>query len=224
MAAPAFGTVGAHQAATSGTINLAVPASVAANDIIVAALYIESTATLTGLPSGFAHATGSPVLLAASGQQHSLNVLWKRATGADAGTYNFTLSSSVYRAGAAERITGAVTSGDPWDVTNTAIDEAAGTTSPPVTVTTTGADRMLVHAASDFAGGSWTPSSGFTERIDAGDGVHTVGDKAQAVAGSSGSVVATCTGSGRRAAWLGALKPVGGAVRSPAADMLPFFI
>src|SRR5437762_4172007 len=98
MSAPAFGTVGSSEQSTGTAHNVPVPASVASGDIIVVAMFIDgSTVTVSTLPTGFAHAENSPRTVAAgSAGNHSLNVMWKRATGADSGTYNFVISSSAF--------------------------------------------------------------------------------------------------------------------------------
>lgn len=217
MAAPAFGSAGTQLQGTASTANIDVPDNVAADDIIVVTLYIDSTMTVTGLASSFAHAPDSPIQLGAGAGagRHSMAVMWKRATGADStgSTYNFTLSASTYRNGQAIRYTGVNTSGDPWDVTAFALEEGVGTsTTPAVSDTTTGADRLLVWAATNWTGGAWTPPSAggtWTERRDSGDRVCTVADKAQAVAGATGSITGTAGANDRMTAWLGALKPVG---------------
>lgn len=225
MAAPAFGTAGTQLQGSAATMNVDVPDSVAANDIIVVTAYLDSTMTVTGLASGFAHAPDSPVQLGAGAGagRHSMSVMWKRATGADstAGTYDFTLSGSTYRNAQAIRYTGAATSGSPWDVTNFNIEEGVGTsTTPAVSDTTTGADRLLIWSATNWSGGAWTPPSAggtWTERRDSGDQVCTVADKAQAVAGATGSITGTAGANDRMTAWLGALMPPGAAFVAPPA-------
>lgn len=211
MAAPAFGAIGAQLQTNPGsTSSVAVPAGVVALDIIVVAMFVDGTATVSGLPSGFAHATGSPMTVTGTGA-HSQVVAWKRASGADSGTYDFTVTSAGYVNAAASRYTGAVTTGDPWEAVDPEFSTSPGTTSPPCTVTTLGSDRLLVWSATNWSGGAWTPPASFTERRDSGDQVMTSADLAQAAAGSSGSVVGTCVGNDRRTAWLGALLPAAGA-------------
>jgi hypothetical protein len=208
MASPAFGTAGTQLQGSASTMNVDVPDSVAAGDIVVVTAFIDTSVTVTGLATDFVQAPDSPVAVE-GGANHRLYVMWKRATGADstAGTYDFTLSASVYRNAQAIRYTGAISSGDPWDVTNAAtIDTSGSGTSPAVSDTTTVADTLLVWASTNWAGGTWTPPAGFTERRDTGDGVCTVADLAQAAAGATGSITGTCTGTDKRAAWLGALK------------------
>lgn len=208
---PSFRAAGAMNNTVSTTASFAVPAGVAADDIIVIPIYVDSTNTITGMPTDFTEAPSSPLAYGAGGVQSNVHVVWKRATGADVGTYDFTFNTSTYRAGMAHAYSSCVASGNPWDTlagvpaASTAVDNGVGTVTPPVSFTTTGAGRKLVFVGTDWSGGLWTPPTGFTERMDAGDHVHTLADMDQAAAGSSGSVTATCVGSNKRSAWLGAL-------------------
>jgi hypothetical protein len=208
VAAPAYGTSGAWGSTATTTLNLAVPASVASGDIIVAAFFIDgSTVTITG-PAGFAHAPNSPrTVNAGAGGNHSVNVLWKRASAADSGTYAFTLSAGGYAEGQAHRFTTCIASGNPWDG-NTASTGDGGatnsTTTPAVSFTTTGPDELFFFAGTNWSGGAWTPPTGFTEITD--NAADLTSDyKVQASAGSSGTVQATCAGNDKVGAWLGAL-------------------
>lgn len=208
MVAPAFGTIGVQLQTTSASPAVAAPASVAAGDIVVVDMFIDGTATVTALPSGFAHVTGSPATVTGTGA-HSNVKAWKRASGADAGPYTFTLSGSTYVNAAATRYTGAIATGNPWDATDAVNTTGVnGTASPPVTVTTTGPDRLLCWSATNWSGGNWTPPTGFTERRDSGDKVMSTADLAQASAGSSGAVSGSCAGNDKRTAILAALLPV----------------
>jgi hypothetical protein len=210
VAAPAFGAIGTQLQVNPGsTSSVADPPTVAANDIIVVAMFVDAAGVVSAMPSGFAHATGSPITVTGTGA-HSQVIAWKRATGADTGTYDFTITSAGYVNGAATRYTGCITTGSPWDVTDAQFSTALGTVTPAVTVTTTGSDRLLVWSATNWSGGAWTPPTSFTERRDSGDEVMTSADLVQAGAGSSGSVTGTCVGNDRRTAFLGALLPVAG--------------
>jgi hypothetical protein len=208
---PVFKAAGAHINGVNTAASFPVPAGVAAGDVIVLPIYIDATGSITSYASGFVEAPDSPVALSAGGVESNFHVVWKRATGADAGTYAFTLSGSLYRAGTALAYSGCLASGNPWDTiagtphAATAVDNTAGTATPAVSFTTTAPGRKLIFVGSDWSGGSWTPPPTFVERMDSGDGVHSAADKDQPLAGSSGSVVATCTGSSKRSAWLGAL-------------------
>jgi hypothetical protein len=212
-ASPVFGTAGTHRASTTASPAFAVPASVAANDIIIVPIYLDSaTVTVTAFPTGFALHPDFPYT--ASGiMNHRVMLAWKRATGADSGTYTFTLSSSLYSAGAALRYTGCKLTGTPFDVpsggdTPLAQDTTNGTVTPGVNVTTLGAFRTLLHIGTNWTGGTWTaPSAGGTwnKRMDGNDHIHILSDRALASAGNSGSVTASCTGSDKRTGWIGAL-------------------
>jgi hypothetical protein len=221
---PRFGAAGTQLQGSASTMNVAVPSGVAADDIVVVTAFVDtSTVTVTGLPSGFAQAPDSPVFCDTGGVggAHRLYVMWKRATGADSGTYDFTLSASDYRNAQAIRYVGAVTSGDPWNVTNSAQGGATSdTVTPAVSDTSTADDVLWVWAGTNWAGGTWTPPTNYTERRDSGDGVCTVADRNQAAAGASGSITGTCTGNDKRAAWLGALMSVaaGGDAEAPAGN------
>lgn len=215
MAAPAFGTIGTHHNASGTGPAFAVPASVASGDIIVIPMFIDGGATISAMATGFAHAPNSPVANPGGGGgagSHSLAVVWKRATGADSGSYTFTLSSGVYAAGSACRYTGCVASGSPWDPFTSAAaatNTTSATVTPAVSGTTAGPDRMLVFSGTNWSGGTsgaaWTPPTGFTERMDTADGVNTLADLVKAAAGATGSITATCTGNDKESAWLGAL-------------------
>jgi hypothetical protein len=211
VAAPAFGSLGTLLGASGATPAFAVPASVAADDIIVVAAFLDGAVSVTAMPSGFAHAAGSPLAVASGGGfgEHSLVVMWKRATAGDTGTYDFTLSGSAFVYGNAVRYTGAITTGDPWDATDADQSGAVSvSTAPAVDVTTLGADRLLVYAATDHNGdaGTWTPPTGFTQRQGGTNTTNTeISDLVQVGAGSSGSVSATHSVAGFMGAWLGAL-------------------
>jgi hypothetical protein len=205
VAAPSFGAIGTHLAGSGSTAAFAVPSGVVSGSIIIIPMFVDSTATITVYPTGFAEAENSPVPNT-GGAQHSLHVVWKRATGNDSGTYSFTFSASTYRAGSAIRYTDCVASGTPFDTpTDSAANTSNSSTSPAVDVTTAGADRLLIWAATNWAGGAWTPPSGFTERMDTGDQINTLAEKTQAAAGNSGSITGTCAGNDKMTAWLGAL-------------------
>jgi len=226
VAVPTFVAAGTYLTEASGaSAAVAVPAGVQANDVILVIVYKENTAAVTP-PSGFIEkshqaATGS--------QDHDTYVFWKRATGADSGTYSFTWTGSVWRTGFAMAFRGCVTSGDPIDVFSGATSGGTSVTaSPAVSVTTTGADRLLVWLAGTYDVTTWTTPSTFTASAPAGAPasrlVHAA-RKAQAVAGASGSVTTTTTQSFTKTAHLVALLPVpsgttyskaGGAARSSA--------
>lgn len=214
MASPVMGAAGTFFENESSTPSFAAPADVVSGSVVVIAFYLDGADTvISALPTDFEHARGSPLQVnpGGPGGNNLIVVVWRRFTGADSGPYGFTLGASKFAAGRAFRYDGCIASGDPWDTnsgTGTAIAES-GTSNvsvtPAVSMTTQHADETLVHVASNWAGGTWTPSTGFTEQMDLGFGTSTVADKAQASAGGSGSITATCTGNDKSGAWLGAL-------------------
>lgn len=211
MAAPAFGASGtAKNGSTTSTVSLDVPDGVVADSLVIAVMFCDGAADRNPTLAGWTEAENSPVLTT----DHALHVLYHRATGTEStgGTYDFVLDSGTYNEGQAHRYDGVIASGTPFDAgTNSAVSNTGTSTSPAVTITTAGADRLLIHTATNWTGGTWTAPSGYTKRQQNGDGIATTSDLAQAVAGTSGSVTATTTGTGRSTAWLGALVPVGGA-------------
>lgn len=218
MALPVFGAAGTYLSGTGATTApIAVPSGVTAGQIVIAVLYIESTVAITTVPAGFAECSASPISATGLGA-HTLRVYWKRASGADAGTYTFGWTGSIYREGVALRYTGCVSSGDPWDTgagaPNSAQRSSDANATPAVSLTTQGADRMLVWAGSNFAGGAWTPPSTFTERADGGSDIG-VAEKGLASAGATGSVTGTNAASSYACAWMGALLPDVGTAVSP---------
>lgn len=209
MAAPAFGSAGTYLAGVSGgstSAAFAVPSGVAANDIILVFLYKENTNAVTKPDATWNEIPTAPSTTAP--QQH--HAFWRRATAADTGTYgNFTWTGQVWREGVAIRITGAITSGSPIDVSNANSTNSSVTTTPAVTFTTTGTDRLLVWSATNFNSGTWTAPTvggGYTLRSTNGNDLITA-SVAQATAGSSGSVTGVCSSSAPTTAWLLAVLP-----------------
>lgn len=216
MPGPTFATSGTGTGGgTRSTISLAAPPGVVSGSVAVAVIWCDTGADNTPTLAGWAEAEGSPVF--ASDQD--LHVMWHRAAGAEAGPYAFVLSASVYCEGQVHRFADVVGSGTPFDSPTATGSNGSGsgnTNSPGVEVTTGGADRLLIHVAGNWSGGGWTPSTGFTERMEvAPDKFAHLADKAQAAAGLSGQVVAASTNTGRKTAWLGAL--IGTTSGAPAA-------
>lgn len=212
----------------SQTPAVAVPAGVAADDIVLLAAAIDITAAAfdpADWPTGFTELAEADVTL--DGQ--SMAVGWKRLTGADAGSYTF---GSV-TAGAAPWVCQAVAlSGrhvtDPPVVSANATSNAANTS--PVTITANGVTALagddLVHFSmpdvnTTGAGTGHTAPAGYTKREDdeltfANLSIATLDN---AGAGATGTVAATFTMSGGTAGWAAWLVRVpaaaGGAAPAP---------
>lgn len=183
-----------------------VPAGVQVDDVIIVALYLESDSAVTA-PAGFALKDLAEHNDAV--QEHRHYVFWKRATGADSGTYDFSWIGTEWRELHANRISGCTTTIAPWDATATAVSAGtASSTSPAVSLTTNFADTLLVWSASNFNGGAWTPPATWTERQDNGSDLGAA-SVVQASAGATGSITGSCGSTGAMTAWLGALLPPG---------------
>jgi hypothetical protein len=105
------------------------------------------------------------------------------------------------------RITG-VDPNDPWDGGDGAV-LASNTSTPAVSVTTTGIDRLAIWAAGSYTPSAWsTMPTGFTEHAsfaDASTAELAVATRTVSTATAVGSAVATGATDGK-AAWVGALK------------------
>lgn len=223
---PDYGSQGTQLAGVASSINVDVPDSVAVNDIIIVYAFIDNVISVNSLAAGFAHAPGSPIANPGIGGAgvHSLSVLWKRATGSDStgGTYDFGMSGTAYRDAVAVRYPNCKLSGSPFEDTDSNFATAAGTAWPlnidntnPLNVASTGADRLGVGAATNWSGGAWTPPTGWSERLDAGNHVHTVVDIEMPTAITVTSSGGSCTGNDKRCGWLGVLLPEPAEVITP---------
>lgn len=214
MAAPVFESAGTIvQGGTRSSFAADVPAGVVANDVILVGFFHDGATNQTITPpAGFTAAPNMPI----NASNHRLHLWWKRATGGvgedlDLGTYTFSWATAVYCEARALRYSGCVTIGNPFETdTGTAFNNTNSTTSPAVSTTTDAAGRLIVHGATNWAGGTWTAPTGYTKRVQGNDGLFTVSDVAQAVAGSTGSVTATSTGSDKMTAFIGSLIPTAG--------------
>lgn len=214
---PGPGVAGTPLAGTSDTsAAIAVPAGVTAGQTILVDLYLEASRTVTP-PAGF---TEIGTAAATSATWH--HRFWKRATGSDAGTYTFTWAGAAYRRGCAVRYPGCVASGTPFDTGAgapvNAARSTAGTVTPAVSLTTQGADRLVVWSGTSFTSGTWTQPAGFTERYDSNE--ITGAEKAQPGAGATGSITGTSSASDNQTAWLLALIPATTGVSGTAAAPL----
>jgi hypothetical protein len=202
----------------------------ALNEIALVFIHAQPNTHGTITPaSGFTEAGSSPALNT-NGQNLAWHAYWKRQTsatgaGETTGTYGFSFASVGWREAFALRYTGCITTGDPFDATNSqpTINLQSATT-PAVTVTTTGPDRTLVWGGTNWSTSTLTTlPTGFTTRASTSvDTSLYICDKTQASAGSSGSLTGVfSTAIGAVQAWVGALLPVPSA---PPADPGQFLV
>lgn len=206
MAVPTFVAAGTS-VINSATASIAfpVPAGVAANDIVLAHLYKENNAAVTP-PAGFTQVGTPAAVTTGNAQWHYL--FWKRATGADSGTYTFTWTGSTYNSGQTGAYRGCITSGTPVELSTSAVNTTSTTTTPNLSFTTTGADRLLVWAGTNFSESNWTAPTGFTLRGDSTAIVQAFATRNWPTAGATGNVSGTSSTSNTNTAWLTALVPV----------------
>jgi hypothetical protein len=203
MAAPSWESKGADVSGSTAAPSFVVPGGAASNKIAIVSLFMDgASTTVSTVPSGFSVVPGCPV----DAENHHLTKYWKRLTGADSGTYDFTLSASVFVEGAAELYNNCKSSGDPFDPSpGSAVDNTNGSISPAVSTSAAGIDRLILHSATCWGGGTWTSPTGFTKRINPTVGLVTTSDKTQASSGSTGSLTASTTTSDKRVAHVIAL-------------------
>lgn len=204
MTLPTFGAAGTHLAgASSASAAVAVPAGMATDEVALVGLYKENTAAVTP-PSGFTELT--PVN---SATDHNGHLFWKRATGADSGTYSFSWTGAVWRVADCIRISRVIRWGDPFDVGAGlpvgGVDNGSVNNTPNLSLTTLGPDRLLVWFGTSFSEFAWTPPTNFTERTDNADTI-SFATRDFATAGATGTVSGS-TNLGRKTAWLVALLP-----------------
>src|SRR5690242_12385974 len=190
LTSPSVASIGAHLGGNnSTTANVPVPSGVtgASGEVVLVAMYVETTQAVT--PSaGFIEAAHSPVIATGS-EVHYLHIYWIRATGAESGTYPFTVATGVFwRDAFAVRLTGCVSTGDPFDITASAANSTAHTASPAVSGTTNAVDELLLWIAGNYAGTTVTTSpTGFTKDFDVSGSGLTLDHKAQSSQGATGT-------------------------------------
>lgn len=211
-------------AAGTGTISsVAVPSGVAADDIVVLVLSRDSTSALGTWPSGFTELLN--VALSAVDTQR-VGSAWKRATGADSGTYDCGAGASVNWAMHAVVFSGRDT-GNPPVLSSTTTDSsnALPTSVTAPSVTALDGDDLLYMCLPDTsaADGSYatSPPSGYTEAQDNqfqfayAESAY----KENVSAGATGSVTGTLSGSGN-AGWVAAhVRIPSSSVVSPTKDV-----
>lgn len=219
MASPTFAALGTTAGGGSGVnVNLPVPAGMAADEVAVILLYIESDTAVTW-PANFDLIATAENNTAAN--EHRLYMAAKRATGADTG--NYTVShGSAWRSGVAFRLSGVLNTGTMLSIVQATQGATTtnGTAAPSLSLTTTTADTLLIYLAGSFNGGAtWTPPTGFTEQRDAEE--WSVNSLAQAAAASTGSLSATLSASGANTSILAAFPSLAaGATGRPNARLI----
>lgn len=218
MTAPSLRALGTVVSTTTTTPSFAAPAGAVSTDVILVGFFLDDgRTTVTVVPSNFTLATGAPQINdpAAGSPSHGLYVYWGRFADVGAGPYGFTVSGSVFVEGRTAAIQACITTGNPFEATNGATSGNTNvTTAPSVSATSLDVDRYAFYVATNWAGGAWTPATGFTEQWDANNEICTFDDKALPTA-QTVTPQAVCAGSSRSNAWVGILLPVASAAVPP---------
>jgi len=170
MAAPVYQTQGSLAAGNRSTAPVPVPSGVAADNVIITLAHFESDAAITP-PSGFTQKYMREQNDA--GGAFREYVFWKRATGADSGTYDFSWdATSPWSEWVALRISGCVTTGDPFGADDLAtIPAGAQTVIAPIGILCE-TETLAIAAYGSFAGNADFSTPGgpqaWTERFDGG--------------------------------------------------------
>lgn len=210
-ALPTFVAIGSLGFGT-GAITPGLPTGWAQNDILVLIIETNNQAITV---SGYTEAVSSPASNAGTNPTR-LTVFWKRAGASE--TAPTTSDSGDHQVGRIAAYRGCITSGDPFDVTNSD-SGGVGTSISIVGATTTWANSLILVAvastdnvsASRFSAWINTDLSNLTERIDNGrndgaGGAIGMADGGKAVAGSYGATSVTQVNAVEYATWTGALK------------------
>lgn len=207
----AVGTFFPGEYAENGIIPLGKPAGVSALSMLLATYSVEHNAsgTLLEPPPGWLNCPDAPAFQAvASGT--ALYAFYKIvADPADEpATYDMPGQTGRWSRGAILRIDGHDPN-NPWDGGDSAVLPNSSST-PTVTVTTTGPDRLIIWTASSYNESNWAAMpTGFTEHpswVSSGVTVSTLATRELAAAGGAGGAVAAGTSTGK-AAWIGAIRP-----------------
>lgn len=199
MAAPAFRSNGAMATTAGGFttgVNVPYPAGLVAGDLLLLQLSYYNTSGPLIVPSGWTVLFG-PVT-PTNPSSELVNVLYKIATGSESGTLNVKVSvNSTPIITAIMSAWSGCGSGSPVDVYATSSLPSSGTSGTNPSVTTTGVDRRVLHMFWVYSSSATvTPNASDTERYESGADSnmfynHEVADRAQAVAGASGTSSAT---------------------------------
>lgn len=198
--------------ATGVDTTISAPPGVQDNDILIAA--IEETGNAGGLPPTFTapggwteYATGAMGWLDTS---HYMHLFWKRAS-SEPGSYTWS-HTSCPSWGWIGAYSGAITTGDPNDCTETANGEGLADTTQnkafSITTATAGALGIFIWTYRDNNAGSY-PDGTWTEHGSLN--TFQAGDKTYASPGATGDVIFTFDHSDRFANFFIALKPGGAA-------------
>lgn len=191
------------------------PAGVVDGSLLVAAYTVEhnGSGSLLAAPDGWLAPPGAPAFQAvANGTAFYVWFKIVEDAGSEPTSYDMPAQNGRWVRGAVLRISGH-DEASPWDDGDGAV-AASSTSAPSTSITTTGADRLLLWGASSYNLSAWaTMPAGFTEHAtfsSLGNNTTTLATMEQAGADTvTTGAIATGATLGK-AAWLGAVRPAGG--------------
>jgi hypothetical protein len=213
MTAPAFRAF-ATNVAVAAAVTIDKPAGTVDDDIMIAEILTVAGGITPAAPAGW---TTLVARFDITDNGYSQTAFWKRAS-SEGANYQFTAGGASVMLGNITSWSGAITSGDPFDVVGAA-QGGTGTSLTALSVTTTVVDTrviMLGSLESSADNNQSAAPSGMTEHVDHDGSV--VNSVEQAAAGATGDKTGTIT-SDEWIAVLVALKPpaAGGGLFSPSA-------
>jgi hypothetical protein len=185
---------------TNGT-TVSKPSGVSAGDLLLATLEVdEDPAPVTG-PAGWTKLLDT-MGAAGTGQAYHTQVWWKLAGSSEPSSYTWAVSGGPW-VDIGLLAYSNVSQSNPIDVS---AGRDAGTTTAPTTpsVTTSGANELVVALFVNFDSGSWTAGSGMTRRYNFDS--NEAQDALQAAAGPTGTKTATNSSSGPMTAEIVAIR------------------
>jgi hypothetical protein len=198
----------AQDTETTGTsVVISKPTGTVDNDVMIAVIYLESSAVVTP-PSGWTEFASGDLM--ADTNPHKGYAYWKRAA-SEGSSYTWSWTGSAWKAGTINAYSGCETSGNPYDVLNSNVVHTSQTSTATVSTTTTVANTVLVWGATNYNAGTWTmpttPGT-FTQR---GTGAAaTLADYSYASAAATGNIIGGIGTTAENFAFVMALKVPGG--------------
>lgn len=208
---PFFRGFGAPGSTVDTQVSVVVPSGVQAGDTVIAAIAVASSTVTVTTPSGW---TALPLVTSGGFRVATFR---RVATSSEGSFYTFHASATVGLVALAVAYAGVDTSA-PVDVQGSAT--ATSTTATAPSVTTSGAERMVVTVTAGLASTTVSTPAGATTRTDvtgAGTGVPSIrlADFLQAAAGATGNKTSTLGTSTNNVGIQIALKPANLAPNAP---------
>lgn len=201
MASPVYaGNSGTPVFANTNSVVVTVPSGIANGDLMIAQIW-ETTQTATA-PT----ASGWTQAFTVAATDHQMFILYKYASSEPA-NYTFTSTTATAMFGWIHRITGAVTSGNPFNVIGSGNTAAGATSITASAVTTTAANTLNMAFVTHDDGSNAVSSyqSGWTGVSFSGTSGVAASWIQQSTAGTTGSATTTYTGNDSYTSVIGAI-------------------